>query len=160
MPKTRNGWICDTCKQPILKVEDGWLEWLNVHVYDNGHDRETGLRLVHHRPASPLRAEGGCQYKSQLEYRRRKAIVAHMSLQECLGPEGLIQLTELLSQGFEPAEEVLEMIKRLHVPGYEHARLHFKEAIAGGVFEPNRKPGYYWLDNINATLEWMDTRGY
>ncbi len=52
------------------------------------------------------------------------------------------------------------MIKRLHVKGYEHARRHFKAAIQDDVFEPNRKEGYYWPHQIEATLKWMDKNGY
>ena len=46
------------------------------------------------------------------------------------------------------------MIKRLHIPGYEHARLHFNAAIDQLVFEPNTPPGFYWQHNNDAVLEW------
>jgi hypothetical protein len=55
--------------------------------------------------------------------------------------------------------EGLEMVKRLHVPGYEHARLHFDEAIGEGVFEPNTLPGYYWQSNISAVERWLRKKG-
>jgi hypothetical protein len=55
-----------------------------------------------------------------------------------------------------PKDEVLEMIKRLHIPGYEHARQHFQRAIADGVFEPNMPDGYYWQSNIDAVLRFLE----
>lgn len=76
---------------------------------------------------------------------------------------GLIQLTtqppSLTGRmTWIPQEDVLEMIKRLHIPGYEHARLHFDEAIADGVFEPNRRPGYCRRDDIVAVLNVLARR--
>ena len=52
-----------------------------------------------------------------------------------------------------PADDVLEMIKRLNIPGYEHARLHFERAMAEDVFEPNMPPHFYFQHDIDATLE-------
>ncbi|XHR31043.1 MAG: hypothetical protein ACFUZC_10870 [Chthoniobacteraceae bacterium] len=49
------------------------------------------------------------------------------------------------------------MIKRLHIHGYEHARLHFDEAIANGVFEPNTALGYHPQEDIKAVLDWLES---
>lgn len=68
----------------------------------------------------------------------------------------------LLAMIFEdrvPRDGALEMIKRLHIPGYEQARLHFEEAIAEDVFQPNTAPGYYHGGQIRAALEWLAERG-
>lgn len=72
-----------------------------------------------------------------------------------LGADGLMQLLALIAEQRLPQDQVLEMIKRLHVPGYEHARCHFNEAIGQLVFEPNTLAGFYWQHNINAVLEWL-----
>jgi hypothetical protein len=61
----------------------------------------------------------------------------------------------MLAENRVRQDEVLEMSKRLHVPGYEHTRLHFDEAIREGVFEPNTVPGYYWQLNIEAVDQWL-----
>ncbi|VEG89833.1 Uncharacterised protein [Legionella spiritensis] len=71
-----------------------------------------------------------------------------------LGADGLMQLLILLSEQRLPQDQVLEMIKRLHIPGYEHARRYFNEAIDHLVFEPNTPPGFYLQHNIDAVLEW------
>jgi hypothetical protein len=70
-----------------------------------------------------------------------------------------MHLLSFLARDELPKDEVLEMIKRLHVPGYEHARLHFDRAIREGVFEPNMPDGYYWQSNIRAVLEFLEHEG-
>jgi hypothetical protein len=57
-----------------------------------------------------------------------------------------------------PKEEALEMIKRLHIPGYEEARHYFDEAIAEGVYEPNTAPGFPHQSQINAVLTYVRER--
>ena len=67
-------------------------------------------------------------------------------------------LSMISDDNFEDKEEVLEIIKRLHIPGYEKARCFFDEAIENGVFEPNTKPMYYWTRDIDAVLEYIKSR--
>ena len=78
-----------------------------------------------------------------------------MELKYFLGPDGLMELLSMMDENEAPQIEIIEMIKRLHIPGYEHARLHFDEAISDGAFEPNTRPGFYPTRDINATLEWL-----
>lgn len=52
-----------------------------------------------------------------------------------------MRLLALLAERQVRSDEVLEMIKRLHIPGCEHTRLHFDEAISEGVLEPNAARG-------------------
>ena len=70
-------------------------------------------------------------------------MVLDLPLDSFLGSDGLMSLLALVAEHRVKSTEVLEMIKRLHIPGYEHTRLHFDEAISEGVFEPNTVPGYY-----------------
>jgi hypothetical protein len=53
---------------------------------------------------------------------------------------------------------LIELIKRLHIPGYEQARNSFDAAISDGAFEPNTKPGFYSQSNIQNTLRWIQER--
>ena len=77
-----------------------------------------------------------------------------MDLQSFSGAGGLMDLLLFISEGyFKNKEELLEVIKRIHIPGYEEARLSFDEAVEEGVFEPNTKPGYYTQNNISAVLD-------
>jgi len=149
--KTKDTWICDSCHQPITDVSHGWVEWLTRN--EGGKHIGRGLRLVHHCSAhEPL--DGRCQCDVRAERARDVSSLSDLPLTDFVGPDGLITLLSLIADEEVPTEEVLEMIKRLHVPGYEHARFHFDAAIADGVFEPNTRPGYYSIHDINAVLEY------
>ena len=139
-------WICDSCEKPIIDPEHGWVEWLG-----NQGTIGRGLRLVHKQSDSPRAPDGQCRYDDDSCHN-------DFGLSDLLGPDGLMQLLEFLADGTIIKEEVLEMIKRLHIPGYEHARLHFDAAIAEGVFEPNTASGYYSQEQINAVLEWLSPK--
>ncbi len=51
------------------------------------------------------------------------------------------------------------MIKRLHIPGYEIARLHMEEAVRSGAIETNTYPGYPSPREIKEILEYMEKKG-
>ena len=139
-------WICDSCEKPIIDPEHGWVEWLGSQ-----QELGRGLRLVHKKPYSPRAPDGLCRYDDD-------ACASSLELTDLLGPDGLMQLLEFLAEETISKEEVLEMIKRLHIPGYEHARLHFDAAITEGVFESNTAAGYYSQEEINAVLEWISPK--
>ncbi len=114
-------WTCDRCHRSIEKVEDGWVEWLSIGDYPN--IRSERLRLVHHKSASPLKeSASGCQYDPSTKLARTGHDVEDLPLTSFLGPAGLLVMLELLEEGNLPQAEVVEMIKRLHVAGYEQAR--------------------------------------
>lgn len=75
-----------------------------------------------------------------------------------LGADGLMMLLGFIANNELPTPEVLEMIKRLHIPGYEHARLHFERAIAEGVFEPTTVEGFYPTRDIQCVLDYIETQ--
>lgn len=151
-------WICDTCGQKIQDPEHGWVEWL-AKSDDSGKRSLRGVRLVHHCTHSPLGGENKCQYDGNYEYKKDGHLISDMELKYFLGPNGLMELLSMLSDENVPKEEIIEMIKRLHIPGYERARRHFDEAISEGVFDPNSKPSFYMQSDIKATLTWMDANG-
>jgi hypothetical protein len=148
-------WYCDVCEQAIRHPSEGWVEWLMRR--EEGQLFGKGLRLVHLRFASPR--PQGCQYNSREEYQRDSSTVADMGLDTFLGPDGLNHLLSLLSEYNFPKEQVIEMIKRLHTPGYERARFHAQAATTAGIIEPNQPPGFYWQDEIATVLEWADEQG-
>lgn len=140
-------WICDSCGGLIESADDGWVEWV-APVGAMGR----GLRLVHHTVRGSL---SKCMYNQQAEYAKDKGVIGDLQLSEFLGADGLMTLLEFISDKKLPTEEVLELIKRLHIPGYEHARHTFDEAIDEGVFEPNTAPKYYMQSDIQATLDYI-----
>lgn len=149
------GWICDTCRGPIVKVEDGWIEWTDYLVEGDRHRTDDngfqgkGLRLVHHRSENTR-----CTYVQEVLFKKGLGL-CDLPLDSFLGHDGLMSLLSFIAEKKVPVEETLEMIKRLHIPGYEHARFHFKEAISEEVFESNTLAGYHWQSDINAVLNWL-----
>lgn len=144
-------WVCDKCGGRINSERDGWVEWLNV-PQSNSEWAARGLRLVHHTQASPLRDDGGCQYDEKREFQNGRATVADDSLEDYLGPDGLMQLLAMLSEGQLPKSEVIEMIQRLHIPGYEEARRYMPRAIAEGSVEPNLPKGFHWQSDLERVI--------
>lgn len=146
-------WKCDTCGGTIENIKDGWVEWLRKMDSNAPFPTEFGLRLVHHKPASPR--SKGCQYN---ENEWDDAFVQDLDLASFTGSQGLMQLLELIDEKAMPIEDILEMIKRLHIPLYEQARGHFDEARREGVYEPNRRPGFYTESQLELVSEWAKHR--
>lgn len=143
-------WICDNCGGKIESIEDGWVEWLVKQDDAISYNKSYGMRIVHRVK---------CIYDETLIYKKENAIVSDIDLESFLGADGLMDLLSFLSDGyFKESEEVLEIIKRIHIPGYEEARFYFEEAIGYGVFEPNTKPGYYSQRDIMSVLEYIKTK--
>lgn len=156
------GWICDTCSEPIKRARDGWVQWKNrprelgkmSNVGPKPRPRAYDLQLVHHVPASPLPTKRGELYGCQFEDHNPAYMISDLPLTSFLGANGMMRLLSYLSSGKIVRKEVMEMFKRLHIPGYEHARMHFDAAIADGVFEPNTREGFYWQNDIEAVNKW------
>ncbi len=106
--------VCDKCGALIEKVEDGWLEW-----FDDYKKPAHGFRIVH--------AGGDCYYLDTPE-------VSDNHLIYFMGTDGLSYLLSLLSRknGVNVAE-LVEVIRRLHVPFYEEARQYLDRAIGDGM---------------------------
>lgn len=149
------GWVCDTCGQTIAKGIDGYVQWITLEV--DGETKGRDLTIVHHVPASPRKSKNrpyGCQFDEKAELAKDEGIVSDSDLPSFLGPDGLMRLLIMLTEGELPPKTILEVIKRLHIPGYERVRLHFRRAIAEGLFEPNTPEGFYWQSEIQAVLDW------
>jgi hypothetical protein len=116
-----NGWRCDSCGEPITSIDAGWVEWLSSEG-DRGEDVLSGLQLVHHGSVLPNGAGQGCRYDRLKEFRNRKTIVEGLPLERFVGPDGLMMLFSLLADGSLPRDEILELAKRVQIPGYELAR--------------------------------------
>jgi hypothetical protein len=130
-------WICDTCHELIEKPRDGYLEWLSG---GGGGDIWTihGFRIVHHSPRSPRQPDGNCYRYTRHPDRQ------DLDLDVFVGPDGLGRLLSwlALAPGQEgPSShpdnpgELVELIRRLHLPHYEEARLYFNEARGDGFLD-------------------------
>jgi len=154
-------WICDTCGEKIISPDKGMIEWYSREDED-GIRRSSKLRLVHQLSASPLRKMNmfrkGCAFDLHENTMNVEGFVSNEPLSAFLGPDGLMRLLSLIAGGEFPVVEVLKMIKRLHVPGYEIARDYFRTAISEGVIESASSGDFYEQRHINAVLQWMDAR--
>lgn len=151
-------WICDVCRQSVLDVEHGRVEWLTAREPSSNGPHGKALQLVHKKYVSPLSASGsGCQPDKQQQFKMGYSVQG-LPLSSFLGPNGLMLLLRMIHEEDVPQDEVLEIIKRLHIPGYEHARFYFKEAISARAFEPNTPEGFYHQYQIEATLRYAEER--
>jgi len=143
-------WTCDTCGEDIVRVQDGLIEWLSGRN-TKGH----GLRLVHSHGAGPnANHREGCQYAGGLE-------LQELPLEDFVGAkgaDGLMYLLSLLEQGEAQQEEVLELIRRLYVPGYEQVRLYLEAATAEGVYRHKGARGFPRQQEIQEVLEFVRER--
>lgn len=154
-------WICDTCGEKIRSPEEGLIEWYSVGD-EKGIHRRANLRLVHRLSASPLKKlnlkRKGCEFDMRKESFRTEGEVDNQPLGEFLGPDGLMRLLSLISEGEFPVAEVVKMIKRLHIPGYEMARDYFRAATFEGILAPGKRGDFCSQSDIAAVLKWMDER--
>lgn len=146
------GWRCASCGRLITRIEDGWVEWLaNEPTQDRPAAR--GLRLVH-RTRSASSTGNRCQYDFRREFRNDRSIVEGLPLERFVGADGLMLLLSFLAVGEMPNEEVLELAKRVQIPGYEQARDLFRAGRELGVVVPAIRDGYYLQLEIHRLLRW------
>jgi hypothetical protein len=148
------GWRCSCCGDLITSIEDGWVEWLASE--DERGERLKGLRLVHRLSPSAESNGPGCRYDSVREFRNDRSIVEGLSLERFVGSDGLMLLLSFLASGEMPCGDVLELAKRVQIPGYEQARELFPEAIGMGVLSPTIGKGYYMQSEIRELLSWVN----
>lgn len=116
-------WYCDNCGEVINKPEDGWLEWYNNRD-EIGNNR--GYRIVHH--------DKKCMYDDKSLFAENK-LVSDMHLSSYIGPDGLISLLSYIeSNRAKDNSELVEIIRRLHIPYYEEARKYHRVAEEDGYF--------------------------
>jgi hypothetical protein len=154
-PKRQSrGWKCSSCGDLITRIEDGWVEWLAGE--DERGERLKGLRLVHRLSPSAGSNGPGCRYDSVQEFRNDRSIVEGLSLERFVGSDGLMLLLSFLASGEMPCGDVLELAKRVQIPGYEQTRELFPEAIGMGVLSPAIGEGYYMESEIRELLSWAN----
>lgn len=154
----RSGWRCDSCGQLVRDLEAGWVEWLAAED-GKGKLKVSGLRLVHSRNASPRRQEPwGCQYNPRDEFRKNRSIVEGLALDRFTGADGLMLLLSMIAGHELPVQELIELAKRVHIPGYEAAFELFHDALSEGALVPAIAPGFYLQCEIWDALRWAKYR--
>lgn len=136
------GWRCDSCAGLITSVSDGWVEWL-ASEDDAGAAMVNGLRLVHRE---------SCRYDARAVFRNRGSVVEGLCLERFIGPDGLILLLSLLAEGELPTMEVIELAKRVQIPGYELARNLVGKGSVSQLLPPSLGHGCYLQSEITQLL--------
>jgi hypothetical protein len=140
--QTAAGWRCSFCGDVISRIEDGWVEWLATERTGGGVLLK-GLRLVHRSAPPGMSRDTGCRYDFRREFHHDRSIVEGLSLERFVGPDGLMLLLSFLAAGELPKDDVLELTKRVQIPGYEQTHELFREAVEEGVVTPAISDGYY-----------------
>lgn len=115
-------WYCDHCGEIINTPDEGWLEWYNDYTNNKGK----GYRIVHH--------DKRCMYNAKQMFAQNKSI-SDMHLREYIGPDGLVNLLSDIDYGVvENNSDLVEIIRRTHIPYYEEARKYHHIAEQEGFF--------------------------
>ncbi|HOP41545.1 MAG TPA: hypothetical protein PLI53_10935, partial [Geobacteraceae bacterium] len=140
---------------------EGIVEWYSF-IDEHGVPRGGKLRLVHECSVSPLLKMGlkrkGCSLDMHEELYGSTGTTGSAPLGEFLGPGGLMRLLSFITGEEFPAGDVIRMIKRLHVPGYEAARIFFRKAALEGIVQPKTSEDQYCFNDIAAVLQWLEER--
>lgn len=137
------GWHCDSCAGLVTSASDGRVEWLASEDNAGAAAVVHGLHLVHC---------GSCRYDARAVFRKRRSVVEGLSLERFIGPDGLILLLSLLAAEELPAAEVIELAKRVQIPGYELARNLVGEKKLPKLVPPALGHGCYLQSEINEVL--------
>ena len=139
-------------------LQAGWVEWLAAED-SRGRPKVSGLRLVHRRDMSPRWQEPyRCQYNPQDEFRRNRGIVEGLALDRFAGPDGLMLLLSLIAERELPVQELIELAKRVQIPGYEEVHELVHDAVSKGVIAPSISSGFYLQCEIRDVLKWAKYR--
>ena len=154
----RSGWRCDSCGELVPDLLAGWVEWLATED-TRGKPKVSGLRLVHRRntaagPPEPCR----CRYNPRDEFRKNRGIVEGLALDRFAGADGLMLLLSMIAERELPAQELIELAKRVQIPGYEAVYEMVHDAVSEGVITPSISTGFYLQCEIWEVLEWAKNR--
>ncbi len=153
--RSSTGWKCSACGQLITRIEDGWVEWLAVED-QQGRTYLAGLRLVHRLPTrAGKRGPHSCRYDARRQFRKDRSIVEGLSLESFVGPDGLMLLLSFVATGEMPVGDILELAKRVQIPGYELIR-DLPRQVTHRFIAPSIGDGYYLQSEIQAVLASYD----
>ena len=154
----RSGWRCDSCGELVSDLHAGWVEWLAAEDA-GGKPRVSGLRLVHRGDTGPRPAEPyGCRYNPRDEFRKNRGIVEGLALDRFTGPDGLMLLLSMIAERELPLQELIELAKRVQIPGYEAVYELVHDAVSEGVIAPCISSGFYLQCEIWDVLKWAKCR--
>jgi len=124
-----------------------------------GKPKVSGLRLVHRgNPGVRSLEPCGCRYNPRDEFRKNRGIVEGLALDRFAGPDGLMLLLSMIAGRELPVQDLIELAKRVQIPGYEAAYELFHDAVSEGVIAPCISSGFYLQCEIWDVLKWAECR--
>ena len=154
----RSGWRCDSCGELVTDLQAGWVEWVAAED-TRGKPKVSGLRLVHRRNTSARSlAPYGCRYNPRDEFRKNRGIVEGLALDRFAGPDGLMLLLSLIAERELPSRQLIDLAKRVQIPGYEAVYELVHDAVREGVIAPSISSGFYLQCEIWDVLKWAKYR--
>jgi hypothetical protein len=139
-------------------LQAGWVEWLAAED-TRGKPKVSGLRLAHRHSMSPRwRKPYGCQYNPRDEFKRNRAIIEGLALDRFAGTDGLMLLLSMIAERELPTQELIELAKRVQIPGYEAVHELVHDAVSEGVIAPSISSGFYLQCEIWDVLKWAKYR--
>lgn len=144
-------WHCDTCGEAISNPSEAFLQWV-VGKDESIRD----VRIVHQLSSTPKSKPLGCFIDEERERRDNGGRVQDMGLDAYLGADGLMYLLSMSEIGFPP-EQIYELVRRLHVPGYECVRKDLRRAVAEHVIEQGEFKSYYSESQFETVRQWLES---
>jgi len=80
--------------------------------------------------------------------------VEGLPLDRFTGPDGLMLLLSMLAEHEFPVEQLIELAKRVQIPGYEAVYELVNDAVGEGVIAPAVGLGFYLQCEIWDVLNW------
>ena len=135
-------WYCDSCGEVIDEPKNGWLE----RYHDRGKlGNYEGYRIVHN--------DTKCMYDDKRLFAENKSL-SDMHLTAYVGPDGLISLlSDIEFNVAKDNSELVEIIRRLHIPYYEEARKYHYVAEEEGFFDGENEITRYLQSTSKYIIE-------
>ena len=143
--------ICDSCKKPIVNIEDGWIEWESYIDAKTDKIVSKNFRICHHNnKCQKLIKHPNC---------------ADLPLSDFTGDYAIVQTISMLDIGvyhdptytvgseIENLREFAELQRRLLLPYYEEARQYWNEAINQGYFGDMNEISIYMPSFLKRMIE-------
>ena len=104
--------------------------------------------------ARALRLSVQSARRIQKEPGRRRGL----ALDRFAGPDGLMLLLSMIAERELPVQELIELAKRVQIPGYEAVHELVDDAVSEGVIAPSISSGFYLQCEIWDVLKWAKYR--
>lgn len=114
-------YICDYCDELINSTEEGYVEWLSERNEATGRSEYHGFKIVHHKPYSPNKDDGGCYHYTHAAGRMSQ------HLRDFTGEAKMAHILSLIDVGsyhdpdfggprVRDVREYVELVRRLTIP--------------------------------------------